>query len=83
MEQCQSVGFLHLKNIEGYSEQEHLNICKEFHSMPDDIKHKLKWHHHNKDNENYYRGLSPILPNDKSHKELYDMGCSYNLLDEE
>jgi len=72
-----------LKNVPGFSEKEHLETCKAFHALPDDVKHTLKWHHHNKDNPNYYRGLSPILPNDASHKELFDMGASYHLLSPE
>lgn len=48
--------------------------CKAFHSMPEDLKHSLKWKNHNPDNNNIYRGLAPFVDNDPSHKELFDMG---------
>lgn len=83
MEQFTTTGFLHLTNVPGFSEKDHFETIKKFHALPDEIKHKLKWHHHNKDNDNFYRGLSPILPNDPSHKELFDVGASYHLLSEE
>lgn len=30
--------------------------------------------HFNNENENRILGFFPLLPNDKSHKEIYDMG---------
>jgi hypothetical protein len=39
---------------------------------------KLYSNHHNKDNSNYYRGISPFIPNDPSYKELYDIGMDYS-----
>jgi isopenicillin N synthase-like dioxygenase len=77
-----TVGFLHLKNIEGFDEDELFKICKEFHSIPESIKHKLKWKNHNPTNSNRYRGLAPFVDNDPSHKELYDMGGDYDLVSE-
>ena len=52
------------------------------HSLPSEEKEALKMHHHNKSNTNRYRGLAPILANDPSHKELFDMGYPYRLASE-
>ncbi len=38
----------------------------------------MNQHHHNSENGNYYRGLAPFMPNDISHKELFDMGLEYS-----
>lgn len=38
---------------------------------------------HNPENTNKYRGLIPILDNDPSHKECFDMGMDVELIDEE
>lgn len=83
MKQLTTVGFLHLKNVEGFDEDEHLARVQEFHSIPDSEKESLKWHHHNTANPNYYRGLAPFVDNDPSHKELFDMGGSIGLCSEE
>ena len=37
-----TLGFLQLKNVEGFDEASLLNDIKEFHMMPDEVKHKLK-----------------------------------------
>jgi len=78
-----TVGFLHLKNVPGFDEDEHFAKVQEFHAIPESEKHHLKWHHHNRDNPNYYRGLAPFVNNDPSHKELFDMGGSIALVSEE
>lgn len=45
--------------------------------MPDEVKLKLMWKHHNSENKNIFRGLAPFVDNDESHKELFDMGVPY------
>lgn len=39
---CENLGFFHLKNIPGFDEAELLRDLKEFHALPDSVKHKLK-----------------------------------------
>ena len=80
MHQCENLGFFHIRNIEGFNEDELLRDFKEFHALPDEIKHTLKQKVHNADNANRYRGFVPFLPNADSHKELLDMGCDYDTL---
>jgi len=45
--------------------------------LSEEEKKRLHSHHHNSQNSNYYRGLSPFISNDVSHKEVYDMGLDY------
>ena len=80
---CENLGFFHLKNIPGFDEAELLRDLKEFHSLPDDVKHTLKMKLHNPENRNNYRGFIPFIDNDPSHKEMLDMGCDYATLSEE
>ena len=72
--QCKNLGFLHISNVPGYDEDKLYEMVKRFHAKSDEEKHQLKWKNHNPENKNIYRGLSPFLPNDPSHKELFDMG---------
>jgi isopenicillin N synthase-like dioxygenase len=83
MEQLTGLGFLHIKNVDGFDEQAMLKAAKDFFNIPESEKHKLKWRNHNKENKNIYRGLAPFVDNDVSHKELFDMGYPYELLSEE
>ena len=69
------VGFLHLKNVKGFDEDELLRTVKEFHAMPDSVKRKLIPNHINKENSHIYRGWFPFMDNNISHKEYFDMGC--------
>lgn len=82
MKMLSDVGFLHLKNVAGFDEDELLKTVKEFHTLPEKIKHKMKPNHINKDNSNMYRGWFPFMDNDISHKEFFDMGCDYNEISE-
>lgn len=75
MHQFTTVGFAYVKNFsKEWDEQEHFQMIKAFHAMPDEVKHNLKMKHHNQANSNRYRGLAPFMDNDPSHKELFDMG---------
>lgn len=38
------------------------------------MKQHLYKNHFRRQNPNYYRGLAPFIPNDPSHKELYEIG---------
>lgn len=78
-----TLGFFHLKNVPGFDEQELLRDMKEFHALPDEVKHTLKQKSHNPENSNVYRGFIPFIDNDPSHKEMLDMGCDYATLSEE
>ncbi len=74
MEQLGSIGFLLIKNVEDFDEDEMLKFCKEFHNIPLEEKKKLYWKNHNPNNKNIYRGMAPFIDNDVSHKEIFDMG---------
>jgi isopenicillin N synthase-like dioxygenase len=82
MQMITGLGFLHLKNVEGFDEDDLLKDMKEFHSMADDAKSLLYRNQFNKENENFYFGLTPIIDNDPSHKEYFDMGTDYSKVDE-
>ena len=92
--QLTTVGFLHLANIPAFPRDEHnpnefvafdesqlLNEVRRFHrdATPED-KRGLLWRHHNPGNRNIFRGMSPFVDNDQSHKELFDMGLPYELV---
>ena len=77
------MGFLHLKNVAGFDEEEMFKATRQFHSIPEKEKHRLKWKNHNASNTNIYRGLAPFVDNDMSHKELFDMGLPYERVSEE
>ena len=79
----ETLGFVYIKNVDGFDEDVMLSACKAFHSIPDKEKEKLMWKNHNPNNKNIYRGLSPFLDNDESHKELFDMGISLENISEE
>lgn len=83
MDMCENLGFFHLKNVEGFDEDALLADLKEFHALPDEVKHKLKQKVHNAENSNTYRGFIPFIDNDASHKEMLDMGCDYATVSEE
>ena len=68
------VGFLHLKCVEGFDEDELLRDTKAFHSISQEIKKKAWPKHLNSKNPNIFRGWFPFMDNDPSHKEFYDMG---------
>ena len=74
---------MYITNIEGFDEEKMFSKTKEFHSLPESVKHTLKWKNHNPENKNIYRGLAPFVDNDESHKELFDMGVPYNSVSEE
>ena len=74
MEQMQSLGFISIKNVDGFDEKKTFENIKKFHSLPDSVKRQLWTKNHNPENTNIYRGLHPFVDNDESHKELFDMG---------
>ena len=84
MHNLRNVGFLTLKNVEGYDEGEHYLAVKAFFDdIPDAERRKLALKNHNRAHKNFYRGLTPIVGNDPAHKEMYDMGGSMNLVSNE
>ena len=75
MNNLTKVGFLTLKNIEGYDEAEHFRAVYAFYNdVPQEERARMIWRHHRPENTNYYRGVAPFVDNDKAHKEMYDMG---------
>ncbi|VVU95535.1 2OG-Fe(II) oxygenase superfamily [seawater metagenome] len=82
MEQLEKLGFLYVKNIDGYDEEEMFAACKAFHNIPEKEKKKLYWKSHNSSNSNIYRGMAPFLDNDESHKEIFDMGLPLSEISE-
>ena len=78
MQMLSDVGFLHLKNVPGFDEDDLLATIKELHSLPDSVKHKLKPKHVVKSHQNVWRGWFPFLDNDISHKEFFDMGAPWH-----
>ena len=83
MKMLTEVGFLHLRNVSGFSEERLLADVKEFHRLPDKVKLAGQPKHINKKNENVYRGWFPFFDNDVSHKEFFDMGCPLKEMSEE
>ena len=77
-----TLGFLQLKNVQGFDEASLLADIKEFHSMPDTEKRKLYTKKFNQENANAYHGFYPFIDNDPSHKEFFDMGSAYEEADE-
>ena len=83
MDMCCNLGFFHLKNVPDFDEAALLKSMKEFHALPDVVKHQLKLKTYNSDNSNTYRGFIPFIDNDPSHKEMFDMGCDHSQFSEE
>ena len=77
-----TVGFLQLKNVEGFDEARLLADIKEFHSMPDSEKRKIYVQQFNSENQNRLHGFFPFIDNDTSHKEFFDMGAPIEEADE-
>ena len=77
------MGFFSIRNIDDFDEEKHYEACRAFYDIPREELDKLLWHHHNPENKNYFRGLTPFQPNDPAHKEMYDMGGSYHLVSDE
>ena len=73
-EQMKGLGFIQIKNVEGFDEKKTFENIKKFHSLDDSVKRQLWTKNHNSENSNIYRGLHPFVDNDESHKELFDMG---------
>lgn len=42
MEMCTTLGFFHLKNIPGFDEEQLKRDMRQFHDLPDSVKHRLK-----------------------------------------
>ena len=47
MQMITTLGFLHLTNIDGFDEDQHLEACIAFHNIPAEEKRKLMWKNHN------------------------------------
>lgn len=63
-----------MKNVPGWDQDELFSAIKAFHhDIPAEEKENLKLKHFNAANDNIIRGYFPLLPNDPSHKEFYDM----------
>ena len=78
-----TLGFLQLKNIPGFDETRLLADIKEFHQLPDEVKSSLYVRQFNKNNVNRFHGMFPLLDNDVSHKEFFDMGSPIEEADED
>ena len=78
LQMLSDVGFLHLKNVKGFDEDDLLATIKEFHALPDKIKHQMKPRNYVKSHTNNFRGWFPFLDNDVSHKEFFDMGAPWH-----
>eukprot|EP00353_Schmidingerella_taraikaensis_P006955 CAMPEP_0185574362 /NCGR_PEP_ID=MMETSP0434-20130131/5851_1 /TAXON_ID=626734 ORGANISM="Favella taraikaensis, Strain Fe Narragansett Bay" /NCGR_SAMPLE_ID=MMETSP0434 /ASSEMBLY_ACC=CAM_ASM_000379 /LENGTH=77 /DNA_ID=CAMNT_0028190907 /DNA_START=21 /DNA_END=250 /DNA_ORIENTATION=+ len=77
MNNLRTVGFLVLTNVPGYDEGEHFEAVRAFYrDIPEAEKKRMIWHNHYPQNKNVFRGLTPVVPNDAAHKEMYDMGGS-------
>lgn len=77
MNNLRNVGFLTLKNVPGFDEGRHFEAVRAFYQdIPAEERRRLIWHNHCPENKNYFRGLTPFVGNDPSHKEMYDMGGS-------
>ena len=81
-EQMTTIGFLQLKNVEGFDESRLLADIVEFHGMPESEKRKLYTQQFNAENPNRFKGFYPFLDNDASHKEFFDMGPPIEEADE-
>ena len=76
MNQMSTVGFIYLKNVPDYDQQELFKAIKSFHhDIPLEDKDQLKLKHFNKQNINKMHGFFPFVDNDPSHKEFYDMAA--------
>lgn len=82
MYQLKNLGFLSLTNVPGYNETALLDAAKWLFNIDAEDKRKMGQKHHYEGSKNYYRGLAPFIPNDPSHKELFDMGMNYSKVSE-
>lgn len=73
-EQMGTLGFLCIYNVDGFDEETMLAAVQKLHGISESEKKKLFCANHNSQNSNIYRGLSPFIDNDESHKEIFDMG---------
>ena len=61
MNNLENAGFLTLKNVPGYDEDELFNAIYAFYKqIPESEHRKLIWHHQNPENKNIFRGLTPF-----------------------
>jgi len=75
IDQMEGVGFCILKNVPGFDEDDLKNTVIAFHNdISLDSKKCMQLRHFNKQNKNIYRGFFPLIDNDPSHKEFYDLG---------
>jgi isopenicillin N synthase-like dioxygenase len=83
MKQMTTAGFLYLSNVPDFDEDELFKWSKWFFALPEEVKSKLIKQQFNNQNANVYRGLSPFIDNDPSHKELYEVGLDLSQVSEE
>ena len=71
-----SVGFIYLKNVVGYNQDELYQAVKAFYyDIPIEDKEQLKLKHFNQENPNRLLGYFPFIDNDPSHKEIFHSGA--------
>lgn len=68
----------------GFNESDLLKAMKTFfNDIPAEERAKLRHKNFVPENDNVVRGISPIVDNDPSCREIYDLGCSLNLCSDE
>ena len=84
MQNCHSVGFFAMTNVEEFDEGELYNaVTAFFKDIPGEERNKLMMQNAAPENKNHYRGLTPFVDNDPAHKEFYDMGSSLKFCSDE
>ena len=83
MHNVTTLGFFTLQNVAGFDEDKLYQATKAFFNISAEEKKSVAMRHHNEENHNYYRGLTPFQDNDPAHKEMYEMGMPYELISEE
>lgn len=79
----ETVGFILLTNVPNFDEEELFLACKWLYSLSDEQKKTLSKHHFVQENNIYYRGFAPLIDNDPSHKEIYDVGLDFETVSKE
>ncbi|XP_045617409.1 uncharacterized protein [Procambarus clarkii] len=71
-----TVGFIYLVGVDGYDEKELLRLTRWFFSLP--LKERMKISRKSFDSEckQQYRGYFPVIPNEVSHKEGFEIGLT-------
>lgn len=69
-----TVGFIYLKNVDGYDEEALLRHSKWFFSLPMEQRMAISKKSFNPKCSNEYRGYFPVIPGAVSHKEAFEIG---------